>query len=104
MDDVAVSTLDSQENRFFFSYQLPSRDRNEQIELLTPDQNNIFIAYESEDENCFRSLDVAIRRQFAPWHDWENMLDSIEPQQQIEDEIRAADVFVLIMSQASVNF
>ena len=105
MDDVAVYTLDSPKNRIFLSYQFSSRDRSKQIELLTPDQNNIFIAYELEDENCCFMLDAAISRQFAPWHAWEDMLNSIEPQQQIqiEGKIRAADVFVLIISQASVK-
>lgn len=79
------------------------------IFLSSPRENDIFISYAEEDIEFVKKLDAAIRkRNRDPWVDWDDLplslnSSTLDPWRYIEAGIKDADLFVFIISPASLK-
>lgn len=96
--------------RLCLAYQRPKADRLRRIAVVKPRENDIFISYASQDGDFVRLLDKAIREQgLDPWIDFDDIPDfhhfldgDNTYQKHTKAGIVGADVFVLVISKASL--
>ncbi|MEM7066386.1 MAG: TIR domain-containing protein [Cyanobacteria bacterium P01_B01_bin.77] len=96
--------------RLCLAYQQPKTDRLRRMAVVKPRANDIFISYASQDGDFVRLLDKAIREQgLDPWidfddiPDFQNFLNGDKTyQEHIKSGIVGADVFILVISKASL--
>ena len=97
--------------RLRLAYRQPTADRLRRIAVIKPRDNDIFVSYVAQDADFVRRLDKSIRDQgFDPWIDFDDIPDfnhDLDSDSHYEQEIKAgilgADVFVLVLSKASLH-
>ena len=103
--------IESSKYALHLVYQLPQLDRIQRLAISKPRENDIFIAYASEDIDVVHSLDNTFRQEgFDPWIDFDSVtaLDGSEVLSEdqillIKEGICSADVFVLLLSEQALH-